>query len=108
MQKITKILAFRMDQETGRRSWLLGQPWPVGEDFHVYGLDWNERELTYFVDGVPVRRVENTDWHQPLYMIFDSETMPDWMGLPADEDLPSVYRIDYVRSWKQRAEIVEE
>ena len=32
---------------------------------------------------------------------FDSETMPDWFGLPKDEDLPSTYRIEYVRCWKR-------
>lgn len=88
------------------KHWSLGDhynvPWRVADDFHVYGLDWNERELTYYIDGIAVRRVKNTHWHQPLSMIFDSETMPDWLGLPADEDLPSTYRIDYVRSWKSR------
>jgi hypothetical protein len=50
---------------------------------------------------VAVRRVENTHWHQPLNLMFDSETMPDWMGLPDDVDLPSTYKIDYIRAWKR-------
>ena len=47
-------------------------PWRLAEDFHVYGLDWNKDEIRFYVDGVPVRSVENTHWHQPLYLIFDS------------------------------------
>jgi hypothetical protein len=52
------------------------------------------------MDGDSVRTAENTHWHQPLTMNFDSETYPDWFGLPDENDLPSTYSIEYVRSWK--------
>lgn len=48
-----------------------------------------------------VRRIKNTDWHDPLHVQFDSETMPTWFGMPKDEDLPSTYSIEYVRAWRQ-------
>ena len=62
----------------------------LADDYHVDGLDWTPDEIKYFVDGVVVRRVENTRWHQPLHRIFDSETMPDWFGMPQDKNLPSL------------------
>ena len=33
-------------------------------------------------------------------MNFDSETMPDWFGLPENDKLPAAFSIEYVRSWK--------
>ena len=51
-----------------------------------------------------MRRVRNTHWHQPLYLIFDSETMPDWFGMPQDKDLPSTFRVEYVRAWKKQSQ----
>ncbi len=57
-------------------------PWRLADDFHVYGVDWEKAEIKFFVDGVVVRTVENTRWHYPLRLIFDSETMPDWFGMP--------------------------
>ena len=77
-------------------------PWRLADDYHVYGLDWTPDEIKYYVDGVVVRTVENTHWHQPLFLIVDSETMPEWFGMPDDEDLPSTYSIEYVRAWKQK------
>jgi beta-glucanase (GH16 family) len=77
-------------------------PWKLADDYHVYGLDWEKDQIKYFVDGVVVRTVENTHWHQPLYLIFDSETMPEWFGMPKDEDLPSTFSIEYVRAWKKK------
>lgn len=77
-------------------------PWRLADDYHVYGLDWNKDDLKFYVDGVLVRSVENTHWHQPLRMIFDSETMPEWFGMPDDKDLPSTFSVEYVRAWKKK------
>jgi beta-glucanase (GH16 family) len=78
-------------------------PWRLADDYHVYGLEWGEDEIKYYVDGAVVRTVENTHWRQPLYLTFDSETMPDWFGMPADQDLPSTFSVEYVRAWKKPA-----
>jgi beta-glucanase (GH16 family) len=88
-----------------KRHWQIGTYWEspkrLAENFHVYGFEWNPSELRWFVDGVLVRTVENTQWHQPLFLTFDSETMPEWFGMPNDSDLPSTFSVDYVHAWKK-------
>ena len=76
-------------------------PWRLADDYHVYGFDWGKDELKFYVDGVLIRTVENTHWRQPLQMLFDSETMPKWFGMPEDKDLPSTFHVEYVRAWKK-------
>jgi beta-glucanase (GH16 family) len=97
---------FKTPQE--KKHWSVGgvwvAPWRLADDYHVYGLEWTPDEIRYFVDGVLVRSVENTHWHQPLYMIFDSETMPEWFGMPKDEDLPSTFSVEYVRAWQKASQ----
>lgn len=73
----------------------------LADDYHTYALEWDRDEIKWYFDGVLVRRIENTHWHQPLTLNFDSETMPNWFGLPKDSDLPSTYSIEYVRAWKK-------
>lgn len=77
-------------------------PWNFADAYHVYGLEWDKDSIKWFVDGVLVRSVENTHWHQPLFLTFDSETMPEWFGMPGDKDLPSIFSIEYVRAWKKK------
>jgi beta-glucanase (GH16 family) len=87
-----------------KRHWQVGSyweaPWRFAEDFHVLGFDWNREELRWYIDGVLVHTVQNTHWHHPLFLIFDSETMPEWFGMPNDADLPSTFSIEYMRAWK--------
>ncbi len=89
---------------TEKKHWSVGgvweAPWRLADDYHIYGLDWGKDELKFYVDGVLVRSVENTHWHQSLFLIFDSETMPEWFGMPDDKDLPSTFSVEYVRAWK--------
>ena len=75
-------------------------PWAFCDGFHVFGLEWGKDHISWYVDGVLVHSQENSHWHNPLYMIFDTETMPDWFGMPEDADLPSTYRVEYVRAWQ--------
>jgi len=94
---------FHTPQE--KKHWSIGgvfmAPWDLANAEHVYGLEWDQRRIKFYLDGVLVREGPNTHWHQPLTLNFDSETMPDWFGLPKDSDLPSTYSIDYVRAWKK-------
>jgi beta-glucanase (GH16 family) len=97
------VHVFKTPEE--KEHWQIHDAWnapaDLDEDFHVYGLDWDPKELRFYFDGALVRRGPNTHWHQPLTLNFDSETMPDWFGLPRDSDLPSTYSIEYVRAWKK-------
>lgn len=98
------VHVFRTPGE-GENHWSVGgqftAPERLADDYHVYGLEWDSREIKFYFDGVLVRRGENSHWHQPLYLNFDSETMPEWFGLPEDTALPSTYSIEYVRAWKK-------
>jgi beta-glucanase (GH16 family) len=79
-------------------------PWRLASTFHVYGFDWQPETLRWYVDGVLVREAENTYWHFPMQIVFDSEAMWHWFGVVDDADLPSVFRIDYVRVWTRSAQ----
>jgi beta-glucanase (GH16 family) len=76
----------------------------VAEGFHVYGLDWSASSVDIYIDGRLRRHLPNTSWHTPATLILDAETQADWWGMPLDDDLPSVFAIDYVRAWTTTAQ----
>lgn len=92
----------------GKRVWSVSvadhwlAPWRLADDDHVYGLEWDKDEVKYYVDGALVRAVENIHWHHPLPVIFDAEPQIQWMGPLDDKDLPSTFRLEYVRAWKKK------
>ena len=84
-----------------------GSPWRapyrLADEFHVFALEWTPFVIRWYVDGDVKKTLKNTHWHQPLTMNFDSETFPDWFGLPDDNELPSTFSIEYVRSWRYKS-----
>jgi beta-glucanase (GH16 family) len=74
-------------------------PWRLASTFHVYGFDWQPDLLRWYVDGVLVRESKNTHWHFPMQVVFDSEAFWNWFGVVDDADLPSTFRIDYLKVW---------
>jgi beta-glucanase (GH16 family) len=75
-------------------------PFDFHADFHVYGFLWTPTEMKWFVDGREVFARDNDFFHTALYIVFDSEIMQSWVGLPDPADLPSTFSIDYLRVWK--------
>lgn len=71
-------------------------------DFHTFGLLWNENEMVWFVDGQERWRQPNDFHRNPLHIMFDSEIMEKWNGLPDLADLPSTFLVDYLRVWQPK------
>jgi len=86
-------------------SWSTGDlyhlPWNVADAFHTYGFEWTRDTLKWFVDGSLVCQLNNTNWHQPMYLIFDAEPMLQWFGPIDDQDLPADFLIKDLRVWRQ-------
>ncbi len=89
--------------ETGDKHLADGTTWKAPfrfvDDFHRYGLLWTKDKLCWYVDDQLVRESKNVHHHQPLNVNFDSETMPEWFGLPDPSELPATFEIDYIRHW---------
>ena len=71
--------------------------------FHLYGVEWDEQEVKFFLDGKLMITQPNKFQHEEMDMIFDSETFPDWFGLPDVKTLPSTFKVDWVRAWKKKS-----
>lgn len=76
-------------------------PWRLADDFHVYGFDWQQDTLRWYVDGVLVRESKNAHFFFPMQIVFDSEAMWQWFGVVDDADLPSTFKVDYVKMWQR-------
>ena len=74
---------------------------PLANDYHLYGLEWDEKEIKWYLDGKVVRTKANTDWRIPMTILLTTETHPDWMGLPERSELPAAFKVDYIRAWRK-------
>lgn len=90
---------------TEKKHWQKGKKWippfQMVDDYHIYALEWNKDVIKWWVDGKVIHEMKNTHWHQALHMNFDSETFPDWFGLPDKASLPATFSIEYIRSWSK-------
>jgi len=75
-------------------------PPDLGNSFHVYGLEWNERELIYYFDGEEIRRIENEICHQPA-PVWLSLAIMRWAGPVTDAINGKSMDVDWVRVWRQ-------
>ena len=81
-------------------------PFRVADGFHVYGCEWEDETLKFYLNGELVREVTREEvgdrWTltNPMELWFDKEIF-EWLGVPHREELPADYEIDYVRVWQK-------
>lgn len=73
--------------------------WDPAADFHVYSALWTQGTITYYVDGRPMGRFENTYWHQPMDLVLSLGLRAPLDVTPSPQDFPTSMVVDYVRCW---------
>ena len=77
-------------------------PFELQADYHVWGLEWNEEVIRFYLDGVLFREIENTHWHQPLEINLNTESNKWFGALPDDNRLNGEMKVKYVRVWQKK------
>lgn len=78
-------------------------------DFHVFGCEWSEKEIVWYVDGVERRRtsVGTQDINQagqPFYLMINTHIGHSWPGYPdVSTPWPAYLEVDWVRVHRKKS-----
>jgi len=72
----------------------------LAEEFHVYGLEWNQEELIWYFDGREIRREPNTICHGEAPVLL-SLAIIKWAGAVTDAIHGTSMDVDYVRVYQK-------
>lgn len=72
-----------------------------GEEFHTYGLFWNEKEIIFYFDGKELRREPNNFCYSetPIWL---SLAIIKWSGPVTDAIDGKSMKVDYVRYYQKK------
>ncbi len=92
-------------QQTGGSTSLA---WPeiFADNYHVFGIEWNEEKIKWFLDGIQYYEVDINinsmiELHQEFYILINIAVGGNWPGAPdATTVFPQKMYVDWVR-WYQ-------
>ncbi len=89
----------------GSRSYSLEEGW-FADAFHVFGIEWNEERIDWFVDGetyasTPITGDEFSEFHEKFFILLNVAVGGRPAGRPDDAtDFPQVMYVDWVRVYR--------
>jgi beta-glucanase (GH16 family) len=76
-------------------------------DFHVFGIEWDENYINYYVDGVLYNQITPADvpgdwvFNEPFYFILNMAVGGNFPGSPNSQTrFPQTMLVDYVRVYQ--------
>ncbi|CAL9394886.1 hypothetical protein SUDANB95_01327 [Actinosynnema sp. ALI-1.44] len=92
----------------------IGAPRDIGQDyanaFHLFGVDWNSRGITFSIDGVTVISIDKATveatrgpwvFDKPFFILLNNAVGGDWPGPPDGTTVfPQRMLVDYVRVYQ--------
>ena len=70
-------------------------------EFHVFGLEWSEQELVFYLDGKELRREPNVFCRSPAPVWLSLAIIP-WAGPVTDAIDGTFMEVDYVRVYRRK------
>lgn len=72
------------------------------DDFHIYGLLWEEDKVVWTVDGISIFETKEYSPNIPLFLYMNTAIGGFWPGNPDPfDEYPKQMQIDYVRVFQQ-------
>ena len=72
------------------------------EDFHIYGLVWEENKIVWLLDGKAVFETEAFSPSSPLFVYMNTAVGGIWPGAPNPfDEYPKEMQVDYVRIFQK-------
>ena len=89
-------------------SYAEGKGEKLADAWHVYGMEWTDKEIKFYCDDTVFHTVDITKtsmreaYHQPHYIILNNHLGGDWPGFPNEKTvLPQEFVIDWVKVWQE-------
>jgi len=82
------------------------------QKFHVWRMDWDEKAIRLFVDGIPLNTTDLKDtinadgtnpFRQPHYLLLNLAIGGNNGGDPAQTAFPARFEVDYVRVYQKQS-----
>ena len=77
-------------------------------DYHVFAVEWTEKQMDFYVDGYLYNRISKNDvpgewvYDHPFFMILNVAVGGTFLGFPTDQTpFPQKMTIDYVRVYEK-------
>ncbi len=71
------------------------------DDYHVYSVEWTEKEYVFRVDGIETLRTSKAVSKVPQYFILSLLSSDYEIPKITDDVLPLTMSVDWVRAWQQ-------
>ncbi len=76
-------------------------PADLSEGFHIYAVNWQPNQLTWYFDGQQVYQLDENVPSLPMYILANLAVGGDFPGPPSpDTAFPAFYDIDYIRVYR--------
>ena len=73
-------------------------------DYHTYAVQWNPKEIIWYIDGVERKRYTQSEYipHEPMFLMATHALGKAWSNFPPDSTtpLPTTFDIDYIKVWR--------
>jgi beta-glucanase (GH16 family) len=78
----------------------------ISDDFHIYGMEWDENKIIILMDGIVVNSFEirfaGNIFKKPQYLLLNLALGGSWGGEIDDTIFPVKYEVDYVRIYQEK------
>lgn len=81
-------------------------PFDPRDDFHIYSMEWNSTLLTWYVDGILVKKENSFPYFNGKDRYIDIALSfglrPPLKTLSNKTDFPTTFYVDWIRTWKRK------